>query len=71
VEKSKQKDLNSMVILEAWALWLHRKRVFDSVTPSLATAQHSFKEELSLAASLVLTAQKLQELFFGRGEMLV
>jgi hypothetical protein len=37
----------------------HRKRVFDSVIPSLATAQHSFKEESSLAASLVLTAQKL------------
>jgi len=61
-----------MVILEAWALWLNRKRgVFDSATPSLATAQHSFKEELSLAASLVLTDQKLQKLFFGRGEMLV
>jgi len=32
--------LNSMVILEAWALWLNRKRgVFDSATPS--QQQHS------------------------------
>jgi hypothetical protein len=61
-----------MVILGEWTLWLHRERgVFDSATPSLATTQHSFKEELSFGASLVLTTQKLQELFFGCGQMLV
>jgi hypothetical protein len=70
IVKAQRKGFNSMVILGSWTLWLHRnRRVFDGATPSLATAQHSFKEELSLWC--FAGAQKLQELVCGCGEVLV
>jgi len=68
--KAQRKGFNSMVILGSWTLRLHRNGgAFDGATPSLAKAQHSFKEELSLWC--FAGARKLQKLVFGCGEVLV
>jgi hypothetical protein len=42
----KKKGLNSVIILGAWCLWLHRKRmVFNGDSPSLGRLQRSFLDE--------------------------
>jgi hypothetical protein len=47
VHKDKRKGLNSVVILGAWCLWLHRNKVvFNEESPSLARLQRSFLDEL-------------------------
>jgi len=70
IAKAQRKGFNSMVILGSWTLRLHRNGgAFDGATPSLAKAQHSFKEELSLWC--FAGARKLQKLVFGCGEVLV
>jgi len=42
-----KKGLNSIIILGAWSLWIHRNHcVFDGGTPNLATIVSAFKEEV-------------------------
>jgi hypothetical protein len=45
--KSRKKGLNSVIILGAWCVWLHRNKViFNVESPSLARLQRSFLDEL-------------------------
>jgi hypothetical protein len=49
VHKSKRRGFNSIIILEAWCLWLHRnKTVFDGVRPSISRIRRVFLDELVL-----------------------
>jgi hypothetical protein len=44
--KLTKKGLNIVIILGAWCIWLHRKRVvFDGDSPSLGRLQRSFLDE--------------------------
>jgi hypothetical protein len=46
VHKSKRRDFNSIIILGAWCLWLHRnKAVFDGVRPSFQGIKSVFLDE--------------------------
>ena len=44
-----KKGLNSLIILGAWLIWLHRNRcVFDNGSPSLPLILKQFEDERSL-----------------------
>jgi hypothetical protein len=46
VHKSKRRGFNSIIILGAWCLWLHRnKAVFDGVRPSFQGIKSVFLDE--------------------------
>jgi hypothetical protein len=46
VHKSKRRGFNSIIILGAWCLWLHRnKAVFDGVIPSIHGIKSVFLDE--------------------------
>ncbi|TVU24997.1 hypothetical protein EJB05_27471, partial [Eragrostis curvula] len=46
VPKSKRKGTNILIILTAWLLWKHgNSRVFDSISPNIATLLRCFNEE--------------------------
>jgi hypothetical protein len=47
VHKFKRRGINSVIIMRAWCLWLHRnKTVFDGVSPSISRIKRVFLEEL-------------------------
>nr|ACF87105.1 unknown [Zea mays] len=47
IHKSKRKGMNSIIILGAWCLWIHRnKAVFDGETPSLSSIRCVFLDEI-------------------------
>jgi hypothetical protein len=47
VHKSKRRGFNSIIILGAWCLWLHRnKAVFDGVRPSINEIKTVFLDEV-------------------------
>jgi hypothetical protein len=67
-QATQRKGLNSMVILGAWASWLHRKRgIFDTCGPSLVKAQqqHSFKEKLRLSVGASLMLKNFRSYFLS------
>jgi hypothetical protein len=42
-----RRGFNSVIVLGAWCLWLHRNRtVFDGVNPSMSIVQRMFLDEL-------------------------
>lgn len=42
-----RRGFNSVIVLGAWCLWLHRNRaVFDGVSPSMSTVQSMSLDEL-------------------------
>jgi hypothetical protein len=46
VPNGRKKGLNSIIILGAWCVWLHRNKViFNGEPPSLANLQRSFLDE--------------------------
>jgi hypothetical protein len=47
VHKSKRRDINSVINMGDWCLWLHRnKAVFDGVRPSISGIKRVFLDEL-------------------------
>jgi hypothetical protein len=47
VHKSKRRGITSVIIMEAWYLWLHRnKAIFDGVRPSISGIKRVFLNEL-------------------------
>jgi hypothetical protein len=47
IHKSKRKGINSVIILGAWCLWIHRnKAVFNEENPSLGTIKCVFVDEM-------------------------
>jgi len=47
VHKSKRRGINSVIIMGAWCLWIHRnKAVFEGVSPSISRIKKVFLEEL-------------------------
>jgi hypothetical protein len=47
VHRCKRRGFNSVIILEAWCLWLsHNRAVFDGVSPSISLTKRLFLDEL-------------------------
>jgi hypothetical protein len=71
VHKSKRRGFNSIIILEAWCLWLHHnKAVFDGVRPSINRINTIFWMKLSVGGLMVLDILRLWVLvlqFLGQG----
>jgi hypothetical protein len=60
VHKSKRKGFNSIIILGAWCLWLHRNKVvFDGVRPSIHGIKSVFWMNLNAGGLPVLDILRL------------
>jgi hypothetical protein len=71
VHKSKRRGFNSIIILGAWCLWLHRNKVvFDGVSPSIIGIKAIFWMKLNSGGLPVLGILRLWFLvleFLGQG----